>query len=188
MSSAPSYQFVNRHLKPYTADSPRGRATLAAFRRGLGKAPGMAPEMHPFVERGLAPADGPLRSDASYVVASLYGLHPEIGDNAFGTALATIRYRESGDEDPGVERRFIALLDAGREQLPDHLRHLISLIKSRSAAPIDYAQLLDDLLDWDAGDRRVQKRWASQFWRSRVPEAEASTEANDETTSDDSPL
>lgn len=147
------------------------RAALAALRRGLGKPPGTVAEMAPYVEPFFAGAP-----DEAYIIASLFGFHPhhrrieyEAGHpvlrRGLGTDLRPLKRREDGEDDPGIARRFIALLDSDRDALPEHLRHLLALLKARLADhPIDYIQLFWDLRDWDTPDRRVQKRWASGFW------------------------
>lgn len=147
------------------------RGALAALRRGLGKPPGEAPEMFSFVESAFDRADSPGGAPGeAYVVASLFALHPKHHREAtgwhsgLGRSFRTLR-RLDGDEDQGVVRRFTALLDASDEALPEHLRHLVALLKSRRPeATIDYLQLFYDLRDWDRLDHRVQKRWAAEFW------------------------
>ena len=170
------------------------RAALAALRRGLGKPAGTAPEMFPYVEPYIPVNDYAGRVDAAYLVASLFGLHPyDSGQpdefrsrqqRGLGSSLARIRRREgSTDEDEGVARRFGAALNCDREALPTHLRQLTSLLHARSPdAPIDFTQLYDDIFDWDAPDRRVQRAWAAGFWR-RTP----ATGDDAATTSEDTP-
>lgn len=171
------------------------RGALAALRRGLGKPPGTVPEMFPYVEPFI-PVNGYARHvDAAYLVASLFGLHPVHGapsedarsrqQRGFGASLARIRLREgTTDEDDGVARRFGALLNCDHEGLPTHLRHLMKLLDSRSRdAPIDYTQLYDDITDWEAPDRFVQRNWAAGFWRRAAPVIEnAPPTSNDDTT------
>lgn len=171
------------------------RAALAALRRGLGKPAGTVPEMFPYVEPFIPVNDYATQVDAAYLVASLFGLHPVHGEpseearsrqqRGFGSSLARIRLRDgSTDEDEGVARRFGALLNCTSETLPTHLRHLMTLLHSRSPeAPIDYGRLYDDIVRWDATDRRVQRNWAAGFWR-RTPAAsdEPAATANDTTT------
>lgn len=153
------------------------RGALAALRRGLGKEPGTAAEMYPYVEWAF---EGQA-SDAAYIVASLFGVHPrhtrdEGRSRGFGASLRAIRRNDAGEEDDGVARRFTALLDCQPETLPTHLRHLVTLLKSRrSKVPIDFVQLFWDIGDWDDLDRRVQKRWAAGFWGYRPGEADAVT-------------
>ena len=164
------------------------RAALAALRRGLGKQPGEAPEMFPYVERHFDARGSHGAPDEAYTVASIFGIHPvhhrpaeRRERNNFGASLRAIRWKD-GEENQGVERRFVALLDAGREALPVHLRHLVTLLHSSSEPmAIDYLQLFYDLRLWGEPDRRVQKRWAAGFWGFRRDDE---TSSNEVTTTD----
>jgi CRISPR system Cascade subunit CasB len=69
------------------------------------------------------------------------------------------------ERSPSVEQRFIALLDADDEQLPDRLRQMVRLLDGDGIA-ITWPRLLVDLLDWQADDRPVQQRWARAFYRA----------------------
>lgn len=141
------------------------RAALAALRRGLGRAPGGAGEMHRYIVprvQGLKE----WQEDAYYIVAALFGLYPSknwrAADGAkretnLGASLAKLK------ENAGAERRFVALLNSRREDLPEHLRGVISLLKSKEI-PVDWAQLIDDINRWDREDRRVQRNWSRAFW------------------------
>jgi CRISPR system Cascade subunit CasB len=169
------------------------KAALAALRRGLGKPAGTVPEMFPYVEPFIPVNEYARHVEAAYLVASLFGLHPNHGESSeearsrqqrgFGASLAQLRRREgSTDEDEGVARRFGALLNCDREGLPTHLRHLMTLLHSRSRdTPIDYSQLYNDIARWDAPDHYVQRNWAAGFWR-RAP---ANTDTTAPTTGDD---
>jgi CRISPR system Cascade subunit CasB len=176
------------------------RAALAALRRGLGKPAGTVPEMFPYVEPFIPVNEYASHVDAAYLVASLFGLHPNHGEpseearsrqqRGFGASLARIRRREgSTDEDEGVTRRFGALLNCDREALPTHLRHVMTLLHSRSAETvIDYGQLYNDIIDWEAPDRRTQRNWAAGFWRrspSSGTDTTAPTNEDDTTTTPD---
>ena len=48
-----------------------------------------------------------------------------------------------------IEKRFMSLLDADIEDLSDHLRHAVSLAKSKDV-PIDWSRLFNDIRWWDA--------------------------------------
>jgi len=159
------------------------RGALAALRRGLGKDPGEAPEMFPIVEPHIAEEASDNRRRAAYVVASLFALHPvhtditEWARRGFGSALRAARFRDNGDSDPGIEGRFEALLDCDREELPTHLRSLVTLLRARSPeAAIDFRQLLFDIEAWDDEDRRVQRNWATGFWGGRAERPPEGTE------------
>lgn len=181
------------------------RAALAALRRGLGKRAGEAPEMFPVV---MPLCIGGLRDreDDCFLVASLFGLYPTPSPQAsataarpaeqasLGAALKRLSEKVAGERgsqpqdgkkhvDP-IERRFVALLDATREDLDHHLRQAIALLKAHDVA-VDWAQLLHDLGAWgprhrataappellhDLGAwdsppwRGVQRRWARAYW------------------------
>jgi CRISPR system Cascade subunit CasB len=149
------------------------RAALAALRRGLGKPPGTTPEMYPYVVP-LAPERG---DDAYYLVAALFAWHPSpwhgTGRSSnLGASMAHVA-RESGSE--SIERRFVAMLNAPSEDLPEHLRHAVGLCRAHEV-PVNWLQLLRDLQRWDmagSGYRQVQRRWAGSFWNATPAEAAA---------------
>lgn len=154
------------------------RAAMAALRRGLGKAPGEAPEMFP-VLLPLLPQEGLSRRDewVAYLVASLFALHPlswpeaagERGRHDLGASLR--RLAEQTDSE-GPERRLVALLNSEPDDLPHHLRGIISLLRAaKTPVPVDWVQLAWDLRRWDDRERTVQRRWATSFWGGRRDEA-----------------
>jgi hypothetical protein len=84
---------------------------------------------------------------------------------------------EGTDENEGVKRRFVALLNAHPEELDRHLRHAVSLL-SANEIRIDWAQLLRDVQQWDDEDRQVQLAWARAFWGGDRPTSDADEAAN----------
>jgi CRISPR system Cascade subunit CasB len=167
---APSWP---RRFVAYLAglEEAEDRAALAALRRGLGKAPGEAAELYPYVVPRVPPAAGEQEEAAYYLIASLFAFHPALwpedgvptSRRNLGASLA--RLASGPDRQAAVERRFVALLNAHREDVPDHLRRVVGLLKAADV-PVDWAQLLDDVRWWDHGERRVQRRWARAFWGS----------------------
>jgi CRISPR system Cascade subunit CasB len=160
------------------------RAALAALRRGLGKSPGEAAELYPYVVRWVPDGAGEDEEAAYYLIASLFALHPapwpEDGSPSWrrnlGASLA--RLAAEPDRQEAVERRFVALLNAHRDDLSNHLRRVVGLLKAAKAAeiPVDWAQLLTDVRWWDGSERRVQRRWARAFWGSTEDTEEAAAE------------
>ena len=67
------------------------------------------------------------------------------------------------DVNNGITRRFETLLVLPIEDLPDELRRFLRLLRSKNA-PVDFYQLLRDLLRWNDFDRRVQQTWARHYW------------------------
>lgn len=145
---------------------------LAALRRGLGRTAGEVPEMFPYVMPFL-PEDLYQRDeDNFFLVAALFAWHqldwtPQPGSNgdASGTNFgASFHLLAQTTESGSIEKRFVALLNAHRDDLPEHLRHAVGLLKSKNV-PVDWARLLRDLRAWDAPARYVQRSWARAFWR-----------------------
>ncbi len=95
---------------------------------------------------------------------------------SFGWTVAQV-YRQRGEID-SIEQRFIALLDADdAQQLAHHLRQLVQLARAGDGIRIHWVTLLDDLRYWNNDERRVQQRWAREFYRAvNIP-----NEANDDT-------
>lgn len=167
------------HLKDLADREDRG--ALAALRRGLGKPPGTAPEMF----RHVIPWTSHLTSaeeDRFFLVASLFALHPVTCTKGnMGEAFRRIRIAAGGgDVADSLEKRFVALLNAHREDLPNHLRHAVALAQSHSI-PVNWAQLIRDLDYWDHPDRLVQRDWARQYWgRTRAEEPDVDTDSSEE--------
>ena len=155
------------------------RAALAALRRGLGKSPGEAAETHQYVLR-FNPE--PWEELAFYLVAGLFAMHPESwpkkeGDKRltnFGASFAWMKSK--ADSDSSIERRFVALLDCHEDDLAEHLRHAVSLLRSKEI-PVDWLQLLRDLRNWNQENRRVQRNWARAFWGGSQTDQQADNEA-----------
>lgn len=132
------------------------RASLAKLRRSLGKPPGTVVDALPVVVPFL-PKDT-REHWAYFLVGSLYALHPEnTNEGNMGDA-----YRGFGDHE-SAEKRFTALLDCHADELGEHLRHTISLSRSKNI-PINYRQLLRDILHWSHPDKWVQLQWARNYW------------------------
>lgn len=166
------------------------RAPLAALRRGLGKSPGEAAEMHRYVMPFL-PEDARWSEEESYyLVAALFAWHQRdwragAGERAgrptnFGASFAWLA-RETGSE--SIEGRFVALLNCQLDDLPEHLRHGVGLLKAHDI-PIDWAQLLHDLKGWEWESRRVQRAWARAYWGTIGSPATAEPDTDDPAVED----
>src|SRR5262249_11534579 len=136
-------------------------AALAALRRGLGKPSGTAAEMFPHVMPFIGDNIPPWRQDDYFLVASLFAAHqllwgPGTGQQEPTNLGASFRRLRAKVESESIEKRFVALLNAEREDLPEHLRHAISLLKAHDI-PLDWARLLHDLGGWGWESRSIQR-------------------------------
>ncbi len=154
-----------QHL--YTVAQREDRRILAALRRGLGKAPGAAPEMFPHVVPWL-PGDLYRQDEiAYYTIASLFAYHPKVtASGNMGDHL--VAAQTTGRED-ALERRFVALLSAHSDDLPNILRQSVSFLASKEI-PINWDALFRDIRLWGHPIRGedVRKSWATSFWRYRT--------------------
>ena len=154
----------------------RDQGALAALRRGLGRMPGTAPEMHRYVAPWSNGESSRWMEDVFYIVAALFAFHPihwsrdNVARSNLGDSFARLRHAEGVSEE-GVERRFTGLLSVHVEDLHVHLRHAVSLLKAK-AIPIDWVRLLDDLKYWGHEDRLTQRNWARAFWRVEAPDVD----------------
>lgn len=153
------------------------RGALADLRSGLGKKPAEMARVHRYVVPYLPEEKWSDRW--YYITATLFGLFPRHrGSRSLGTAFRPLRAKSDS-----MEARFIALLNAHPDDLAVHLRHVIGLLKSNEQ-PIDFFQLLDDLLQWDHPEGHVQLRWARDFYKSKAKESGTTSDKSDDSTPD----
>jgi CRISPR type I-E-associated protein CasB/Cse2 len=88
------------------------------------------------------------------------GKCPNVPQDSLGKAFASI---PGASRNPSVERRLVELLDTDRTELDVKLRHAVSLL-AQHAIGIGWVQLGCDVLNWEAADRGIQKKWARDFW------------------------
>jgi CRISPR system Cascade subunit CasB len=159
------------------------RGALAALRRGLGKPPGSAPEMHRLIVPYLSHSLHVAEENRFYLLGSLFAYwHQGAGGGEgepphnLGESLAVFQQQDSGSD--SVEKRFEALLNAHADDLPTHLRHMVGLLRGKNIA-VNWGQLLRDLRNWDHPDRFVQRQWARAFWSKLARDtATADTQAS----------
>lgn len=162
------------------------RAALADLRMGLGRPPQEAVRMYRYVIPWLAADATPSEERAYYTVASLFAYHQISwsGDSEWETnlgasfgRLAQKQREETGSEPASIESRFVALLNSHYDDLPEHLRRAVALLKAKEV-PVDWAQLLHDIQRWQVSGSPVQRAWAKSFWgrSASLPAGEGETE------------
>ncbi len=168
------------YLSSLATDENRDRAKLAALRRGLGEEDGWDPQLASIVN----PRIGTIHDDEAticYHVAALFGLHPvgwkRGGDDSaryenrsFTQSLHVLARQQSQEggrliEDikQPLDRRVMALLNADSDDVFDHLRYAVSLLRG-TEIPVDWGKLMLDLDRWDEPDRIVQRTWSRAWW------------------------
>lgn len=148
-------------LEDLNSKDTRVRAVL---RRGLAFDPGTFVPAYPYVEPFLKGEDSSWQREMFYLVAGLWAAHWREGlagpPIPIGKACAA---HQMAGGSTSTERRFITLLDADRDQLPHHLRQIVTLLKEQ---PIDFDALLTGLLYWNDEQKRTQNTWARDFYQN----------------------
>lgn len=178
-----------RYLLGLAKDGKEDRGALADLRSGLGKKPSEMARVHKHVVPYL-PREN-YNDQCYYLIATLFGLYPKQKPGyprtverdgkkwtdywSLGAAFRTLK-----DDSSSMEARFVALLNAHRDDLADHLRHAVGLLKTKEQ-PLDWFRLFEDLLQWDHRDGYVQLSWAQDFY-SGVRKAGATTNRSDDQT------
>lgn len=156
----------------------RDTKVRATLRRSLSFDPGAFPSAYPYVEPFLKGEDVPWRRKVHYLVAGLWAQHRGdvgAGGRSLGAACAAYAATKKGSD--STERRFIALLDSDRDQLPHRLRQMIALLKG---FPLDWDSLLRDLLGWTVPEKPIQNRWARDFYRNTTQAFQSDSHPSEE--------
>lgn len=179
-------QFIG-WLTKVSAGNSKVRAVL---RRSLGFEPGEFPPAFPYVEPFLVTNHHGWTRLSYYLVAGLWAHHYSPERESTGDVLSIARAAgaldrrsrekltdfETGDIS-STERRFISLIDADEGQLTYRLRQMVALLKD---FPIDWERLLADLRWWNSTEKKVQQRWAREYYRALANENGTETESSTE--------
>ncbi len=167
------------YLLSLAKEGQEDRGALADLRSGLGKEPGEMTRVHKHVVPHLPQKNFDDRW--YYVITTLFGSFPKHrGGFNLGEAFRPLRKKSDS-----MEARFVALLNAHSDDLDDHLRHAVSLLKANEQ-PLDWFRLFEDLLQWDHPDGHVQLRWARDFYKSdsrnstNMPDSDSTVKEEDQ--------
>ncbi|MGO9118469.1 MAG: type I-E CRISPR-associated protein Cse2/CasB [Desulfomonilaceae bacterium] len=142
------------------------RGSLADLRSGLAKKPGEMARVHKHVVPYLPEKN--YSDHWYYLTATLFGAFPQ---HRKGRSLGAA-FRPLKKKSDSMEARFVAVLNAHPDDLDDHLRHAVRLLKTYEE-PLDWFQLFADILQWDHPDCYVQLQWARDFYQSSAEKADS---------------
>jgi len=100
------------------------------------------------------------QEETYFLAATLFPLAESGGGADLGESLHRARNDKNAK---GLDHRVQALLDADEAQLPYRLRRAIFFLKSNRVR-VNWARLLQDLLQWNASTRFVQRQWARSYF------------------------
>jgi len=157
------------YLLSLAKEGEEDRGALADLRSGLGKKPGEMARVHKYVVPYLP--ENSYNDRWYYTIATLFGAYPKYQKGrSLGEAFRPLKQKSDS-----MEARFVALLNAHPDDLDDHLRHAVSLLKANEQ-PLDWFGLLKDLLQWDHREGHVQLRWARDFYKSNTGQTQTSND------------
>lgn len=169
-------KFIGSLLK-LAEEGHENRGALADLRSGLGKTPGKMARVHRHVAPFLQEKNDKTRW--YYLTAALFGLFPQQkSGRSLGAAFRPLRQKSES-----MEARFTALLNAHPEDLDDHLRHAVSLLKANDQ-PFDWFRLFDDLMRWDHPEGFVQLQWARDFYKGTRDQTDVPNDIHNEKETD----
>jgi len=163
-------------LEDLNARDKKGRAVL---RRSLAFEPGTYPAAYPYVEPFVKDVGDGWHREIHYLVAALWAMHWREGQGADSVNIgeACAAYSEQSGS-TSIERRFVSLLDADRDQMPYRLRQMVALLKDQS---IDFEALLKGLKYWNDERKGTQNHWARDFYQHVGHETHNESDLSEET-------
>ena len=162
----------------------------AVLRKSLSFDPGTYVQAIPYVEPFVKDEDNLWRRKMLYLVAGVWAAHWREGMNetpmpigkacaAFDSEKRRTMSMDDRRKPSSTEKRFVTLLDADSDQLPNRLRQMIALLKEQA---IDFDALLKGLLYWNDDQKRTQNAWARDYYRHLNHEADTERNNDKETS------
>lgn len=144
-----------------------GKGDKAALKRSLGTPRAEAGAAAWAALYRLLPGGRPRAEEAYFLIACGVCLFERL--NAPPRPLVAC-LRELSAESDGAERRLVQLMDIPLEDdgyFSVKLSRILRMLYQKGMN-VDFAGLLEDLLDWNRNGRRVQLRWARDFFGARA--------------------
>jgi len=161
------------------------KAYLASLRRSVNKNVQLASGVFPVIfsnipVKYLGKSGELTEAERSIILAlQLYALHQQGKEETvntrfsskakkpvdnIGASLSSLRIE---DDNQAVDRRFNAMITATSfNELANHLRHLIKLLKAKTDTKVDYARLADDLFWFQKGqENNIRLKWSRSYYR-----------------------
>ena len=169
----PKWSKFIRYLESYRKEGNRG--ALATLRRSLGNLPLLDVRTFPYIYPGIKIAElSKFQENIAFKIAALYALYHSGSWEAkadkepywnFGDSFRLLKENdEKGSK--SMERRFLALLNVHEDDLIQHLKKNVSLLKSRNVI-VDWVELAEAIQNWTHPKRFIQTRWAQSFYSSK---------------------
>jgi len=155
---------VSHFIEWLESQNAKDTKVRAVLRRSLAFEPGRHVKAFPYVEPFLKEDENGWRREVHYLVAGLWAAHWREGRNGEAQSLGrACAHHQNHSGSASTEARFVALLDADRDQVPHRLRQMVTLLGEEN---LDFGELLKGLLYWEDEQKRTQNHWAQDFYRN----------------------
>lgn len=192
------YKVSNKTLSKLSnmIDTSAGKSNLAKLRNSIGKPLSQSVEIWPLIFENLPESflssTEKVSDEEKAIIYSLqlYALHQQgnsssvlsIEDkyNNIGNALNVLR---TADDKVSIDRRFNTMITSTDfEELSYHLRHMISILKTKAPdKKVDYAKLAEDMYWFLRGhDENIRLAWAREYYKYNYNENEGEKENENE--------
>lgn len=178
------YAVTNRILYSISSqkETSGGKAILAKLRNSIGKNPSEMLDVWKIVfqnvpDNFLSDYGLPTREERAILTSlQLYALHQQgKSENVcsfediyydVGKSLNTLKNIDNAE---AIDRRFNAMITSATfEELVEHLKHLIKLLKAKTNSQVNYAKLASDLFWFQIGSKeKVKFSWAQSYYSNK---------------------
>ncbi len=159
----------------------QGKASIAKLRNSIGKPLSETVELWPIIFDNMPEeflgTDAKISSEEQAILTTLqlYALHQQglsasvimDSDEGYKNIGYSLKHIRKGEDIKSLDRRFNTMITSSTfEELTYHLRHLISLLKSRrSETKINYAKLAEDLFWYLRGNQEsLRLAWSRAYY------------------------
>ena len=172
----------------YISENLSGKANLAKLRKSVGKSITESNEVWQILFENL-PEEflGNTKTPSNYEKAilcslQLYALHQQgktdsvlsqTQENKYKNIGYSLKQMRTSDNQDALDRRFNAMLVANTyEELSNHLRYMMKLLKSKAPeTKVDYAKLAQDLYWFLVGYKKETRlNWAREYYKMNKTE------------------
>lgn len=182
------YQVTARIINLIAADlqSSSAKANLAGLRQSVNKdvylATGVFPVIFSNIPTEYLGEYGRLTAGERAIILTLqlFALHQQGSNQGVNFSVdskekryssnlgASLSYlRQVGDDSQAIDRRFNAMITATSfTELANHLRHMIKLLKSKTAAKVNYPELAQDLFWFQKSQQsNIRLKWSRSYYQ-----------------------
>lgn len=170
--SKKKWKIYIKYLESFKEENNRG--VLAILRRSVSLMPEVDIKILPYTYPGIKLANiEKFDEKIAYQVAGFFALYNMGSSNSFESEKIPKSLGESfgfltNKDEKGsksLEQRFMALLNSHNDDLYNHIKYAINLLRSRNI-PVNWDDIAYGMKQWSHPDKFVQMNWARDYYNS----------------------